>query len=141
MSRILLVIAAIFLLASCGQEIKDPDNIISEEKLQKVLFDIHLADATLNVMNYNDSIYGQSNYYQQVLTQNNITSQDFDISMRYYSKDPKRLEKIYDGVLSKLIIKEGEITNEMSNDKVDSLKNIDNDNRPNSLRDKIKKQN
>lgn len=94
----------LLLVASCSVFNHKPKGIIDDDKLVDILVDIHLADGTLAVAGYNinkDSTKIEL-LYQDVLNKHNITQQEFEKTIDFYSDDPHHLESIYEQVSEKL---------------------------------------
>ena len=82
-----------------------PSTILSEEQLINVLTDAYLAEGAsgINVK----SVPGEkfdSAYVFNPLKDNNINKAQFDSSIIYYTRHPKKLKFIYDKVLDKLSV-------------------------------------
>ncbi len=70
----------------------------------KMLYDIHLAEATYNHMR-NDTIVKKSssaNFYYSVLAKYEVADSIFEKSFVYYASVPKNFEKMYREVMNKL---------------------------------------
>lgn len=97
------------LLFSCKpvneEEETIPSTVLSEEQLINVLTDAYLAEGAsgINVKSVNGEKF-DSAYVFNPLKDNNIDKAQFDSSMVYYTKHPKKLKIIYDKVLDKLSI-------------------------------------
>ena len=97
------------LLFSCKpvneEEETIPSTVLSEEQLINVLTDAYLAEGAsgINVKSVNGEKF-DSAYVFNPLKDNNIDKAQFDSSMAYYTKHPKKLKIIYDKVLDKLSI-------------------------------------
>lgn len=95
---LLFIVVASF--TSCDNR---PDNVLSSGQMTDFLVELHRLDGTLNVKgmgNANDrrNIY----YYNSLLNKYHITKADFDSSLVWYSQNPKRFDRIYAEVLSRL---------------------------------------
>lgn len=97
------------LLFSCKPSLEEdetiPSNILSEDQMIIVLTDAYLAEGAsgINVK----SVPGEkfdSAYVFNPLKDNNIEKAQFDSSLVYYTKHPKKLKIIYDKVLDKLSV-------------------------------------
>ena len=104
-----LFIASIFFFASCKPTAEEneivPPAILSEEKIVKVLTDAYLAEGAsgMNIKNVSGEKF-DSAYVFNPLKDNNIDKAQFDSSMAYYTKHPKKLKIIYDKILDKLSV-------------------------------------
>jgi hypothetical protein len=104
-NHILVVMLIPFtLLCSCNS--RDRNNkLIPEKDLVNILTEIHVADGLLifpNVRNHFASKDSITNYID-IINGHGFTKERMDKTMRYYfDKNPKKLENIYDQVLTKL---------------------------------------
>lgn len=90
--RLLLLMALILLLTNCQQDANTA--ILSEEEMAEVLYDYQLATALAAQVKAGDSEtllrYRQSVYYKH-----HISEADFERSMQYYSRQTKKMERVY----------------------------------------------
>lgn len=95
---ILIVLLGVICLSGCR-----PRGVLSSREMQRVLVDLHRADAVLQVGGYN---YGHdedlAKYYQEILNQHGITQAQFDSSIVWYTNNPQRFDKIYPRVIKDL---------------------------------------
>jgi len=85
------------------EDVVVPETILSEEQLVNVLTDAYLAEGAsgINVKNATGEKF-DSTYIFNPLKDNHIEKAQFDSSMVFYSKHPKKLKIIYDKVLDRL---------------------------------------
>ena len=85
----------VLLMASCKPTV--PRKYIQPRKMEKILFDYHLAMATAaNEYQYSEDIrWLQAQYREKVFAKHGITQEQFDESMVYYYRHADRLNKIY----------------------------------------------
>ena len=100
------IIFSSLLFFSCESketEIDIPPNIMSEDKLVKVLTDCYLGEGAsgINVKNVTGQKF-DSAYLFNPLNDNKISRELFDSSISFYTKHPKVLKIIYDRVLDRL---------------------------------------
>ena len=104
-----LFIVSILFFSSCKPTSEEdevvPPAILSEEKLVKLLTDAYLAEGAsgINVKNVPGEKF-DSAYVFNPLKDNNIDKVQFDSSMAYYTRHPKKLKIIYDKILDKLSV-------------------------------------
>lgn len=95
----ILVCTAI--LYSCGRR---PGNVLSQEDMAKVLYDMQLAEAMMN--NSYDSYYNETEHkdalIKSVLDKYNISQADFDTSLVWYSDNIVQYMTINDSVAARL---------------------------------------
>ena len=118
----MLLILLIF--CSCGfvnDENLVPDNIIAEEKMVDILYDMSLISVSKGI---NKSILENNGMKPKkyILKKYNIDSLRFVLSNEYYSKDLERYLKIYEQVLNKLEMNRGIIVDSIENYKKDRAK-------------------
>ncbi len=99
------VLIITILFSSCS-------TIIPEKDMVSILAKIYITDATVinsdlpRKYSEKDSI----DYYGKAISSFGYSSAQFDSSLNYYSKDPKKLDKIYDKVITELLSLETNLT-------------------------------
>lgn len=88
------------LLVACSNR---PDNVLSRSEMTDFLVDLHRLDGSLmakGMGNADDreNIY----YYNALLKKHRITKADFDSSLVWYSKNPKKFDRVYIDVVAQL---------------------------------------
>jgi len=85
------LLLTLFLLPACDNR---PKNVLSKKEMVEVLTEYHLLHGTLQVSN--KYYTPESNlYFQSLLQKHGITQAEFDSSMVWYAKNPKKFERIY----------------------------------------------
>lgn len=95
-----LPIVLIVFLSACGV---DTDERMSQREMRKFLTDLHLLEGII----MNDPALSNDErlevyYYNALFTKHGITKAVFDSSLVFYTKQPKRFERIYAGVIRSL---------------------------------------
>jgi hypothetical protein len=98
-AAIFTVLLQLFALASC--EVKRPHNILSQGKMEDILYDYHIARAISDNLPGNES-YKQKLYIEAVFKKYDITEAQFDLSMKWYSRNTEDLSDIYKEVDKRL---------------------------------------
>ncbi len=93
------VLLLAFSLSAC--QVKRPDAVISDAKMENVLYDFHIAKAMGEEVPYSDS-YKRVLYIESVYRKHGITQADFDTSMVWYARHPDALTKVYEKVNQRL---------------------------------------
>ena len=75
------VAALLFSLAAC--RVKRPDFVLSDAKMEAVLYDYHIAKAMGEQLSYNES-YKRVLYLESVCRKNGMTEGQFDTSMVWF---------------------------------------------------------
>lgn len=86
---LLLLLAT--LLASC--EVKMPEEIVSPDKMESLLYDYHLAQSMSS--EYTSLEYKEKLVFSYVFSKHGVTQEQFENSMEWYNRYPKHLQKIY----------------------------------------------
>lgn len=92
------IIIAALLLALVGCKPSLPDGVLSERKMERVLYDFHLAQGMADYApRQNGEDYESVRYelHQAVFRKHGITQEDFDRSMAYYLSDMDKMYAIY----------------------------------------------
>jgi hypothetical protein len=98
--RILAVLS--LSLFACNQAGDTPP--LPEEKIKKVLLDIHLAEAYSSMLD--DSLHQSRTknidslavFYGDIFTHHKITKEEFKQTMSWYKKHPAEFDSLYKGV-------------------------------------------
>jgi len=97
--RILFVLMIVF-LSSCSSEI--PDDVLPPDKMQKVMWDMMLADEMSLQYKLTDSSFArvakQSRYYQSIFKIHNTTEETFKKSAKFYMEHPALFKPILDSM-------------------------------------------
>ena len=114
----------LLIFCSCGfvnDENLVPDNLIAEEKMVDILYDMSLISVSKGI---NKRILENNGMKPKkyILRKYNIDSLQFVVSNEYYSRDLERYLKIYDEVLNKLEINREIIIDSIENYKKDRAK-------------------
>lgn len=101
----ILLLLVMLTIVSCEDEIvPKPDHLIKEDKMIKMLVDIHLGEACYNKFRYDSIMENNSsaNFYYSVLDKYQIPDSVFEQSFVYYASVPKNFDKMYRKVTSSL---------------------------------------
>lgn len=120
---------ALFFLFACNEAPVDavpkPDDLIPEEKMVQVLVDVHLLEAALNVRTPQVSrphrpitlelpkdtviraVIADPNApppiaWYDIFKKHGVTKSQYEASMKWYSSQPEKLNKLYDDVITEL---------------------------------------
>lgn len=102
MKRFFAVLLVCLGLYACKPGI--PKEIIQPDKMEKVLFDIHVADGYIGTMSPGADSTKKiaSAFYKGIYKKFQIDSALYSQSMNYYYQHPDILKKIYDNVTTQL---------------------------------------
>lgn len=102
---LIIIIFAASTLVGCKHKSKAiPSGIINEETMANLMVDVNLAEAIIRVKQPGfpqDSSYIRA-YYDAIFKKYKITKEQFNSSLKYYTKHPDRFGEIYDEALNKL---------------------------------------
>lgn len=93
----------LLLLSSCKPSL--PSGVMSEGKMERVLYDYHVAQSMAETSTYEEGRSTDERRYEMeeaVFRKHHITRADFDTSMVFYCSDIERLERIYKRVTERL---------------------------------------
>jgi len=112
LKHFLAFIAAVLLLASCGEK-KDityredtfpADSLISPDKMVLILTDVHVVEAAL-LLERNEGKESKEKpgfYYQGIFAKYHVSQQRYDENLRLYRQNPAAMIKIYEKVITML---------------------------------------
>ncbi len=89
----------VLILAGC--KVKRPDSVLSESKMENILYDYHLAQAMGDNVPYNEN-YKKALYIDAVFEKYGTTEAVFDSSMVWYTRNTDILSKVYERVSKRL---------------------------------------
>jgi len=100
-NKVLAILLLVFLLVS--NSCRDKEKIPREEMVS-ILVDIHLLDGMIQQDRYRQKmeIPDTLNVYKHVLDKHGYSQARFDSTLNYYSKDPRKFERIYQDVMARL---------------------------------------
>jgi hypothetical protein len=102
MKRLLALFCGLIFFIACSKS-KIDKNILSEDKMVKLLVDMQLTDAVLDYQYHPDSLMMQAkSRYEYVFKKHKIDSATFAQSLNYYTTQDLKLPAIYDKVLAEL---------------------------------------
>ena len=95
--QIILLLAALVCFTACR-----PRGVLSSRQMRNVMYDLHRADAIIQVKGYN---YGHdediAKYYQVVLDKHHVTKAEFDSSLVWYTDHPQLFTRIYPKIMKR----------------------------------------
>ena len=101
--RIIIIVALLLTLVGCKPSL--PDGVLSERKMERVLYDFHLAQGMTDYAPRQEGVDYESMRYelhQAVFRKHGITQEDFDRSMSYYLSDMDKMYAIYKRLTERL---------------------------------------
>jgi hypothetical protein len=95
----LVLLVFVMISSSCQEKKKIP-----REEMISILVDIHLLDGVIQQDRYRQRLKmpDSLNVYSHVLEKHGYTREQFDSTMNFYSRDPRKFERIYQDVMSRL---------------------------------------
>ena len=94
-----VLIFTFFISTSCNR----PKDVLTRSEMTEFLFDLHKLDGSLSAAGLGSSEDRENIYYYNALLEaHGITKAQFDSSLVWYSKDPKKFDKIYTDVLTQM---------------------------------------
>lgn len=94
-SLAMIFLVSLLFFSACTNR---PRNVLSASKMAEVIAELHKTDGILAVLRSKGELSGDSiteRYYAAVLDKFNLTQSQFDSSLVWYSKNPKRFESVY----------------------------------------------
>ncbi len=110
MQKYLFVAISIVLFFSCSlpDANKIPADVLSKEKMEALLYDIHLAEGVIaTTPTQADSNTRRAlGYYEIIYKKHQVTETQFKQSYDFYTKHPVLLDSVYSRVIEKLSVQE-----------------------------------
>jgi Domain of unknown function (DUF4296) len=86
-----------FLLTACGSDDK-PKNLISEDKMAKILTEIHILESQINNMHFqheDSSIFVYQKKRFELMKTFDLDTATFRVSLKYYLLNPDKMKSVY----------------------------------------------
>ena len=96
MKKYTFLFALLVFFAACQNKFDAP---VSEEKLVKILADVHTAEAILETEKQEVRDSMTRIYYAQICEKHGVTKSDFDSTMAIYVQNPEHLDSVYSHVI------------------------------------------
>ena len=108
--RPFIILCLLCLLVSCGGQKNEytpksaTDSIIPREQMIRILVDVQLVEATLNLQKNRgqDISHLTGNYYQWLYRKYHISGKRFRNNLNIYRSDPQNFSRMYEEVLKNL---------------------------------------
>ncbi|WP_210465073.1 DUF4296 domain-containing protein [Rufibacter roseolus] len=99
-------------LLSCTPEPEKPADLIPEEKMTRIMIDVHLTEAAIGrtIHHFDSSRVAYREAHKLILKRQGVTDSAFKHSYDYYLSDPAKMDKIYEAVLDSLSLREAKLT-------------------------------
>lgn len=104
MKKTLLILSLIFLI-SCSKQANLPKDVLSKKEFIEILADIQKSQSLANIKSdtsFEIRNIRLENYYEEILKKHNVSKENYNKSVEYYSTNPEELNKIMDQVVKKL---------------------------------------
>lgn len=96
-----IFIATVLILSACSGRTKVPDNVIPQNKMYLILWDLSRADALINITIKDSTVDKKAEsikLYEQVFAIHNITREEFERSLDFYKRNPEILKVLMDSL-------------------------------------------
>jgi hypothetical protein len=117
----LVYLGLFFLMFSCSEKNRVPDNVLTPEKFEAVFKDIIIADALNTERSFKDTAVKIPNenasYFLKVYEMHGVTKNQFMVSYNYYLSRPDLLKVITDSVSAQLTRKSEKLSADTSKPK------------------------
>lgn len=114
----LFLLPLVLLLVGCKVEV--PDGVMPPDKMENVIYDYHLAQAI--TMEYMPASYEKKLHINYVFDKHGITKEQFDSSLVWYTRYPRRMVKIYAN-LERRALDELKVLNNIDEESTEQLVN------------------
>ena len=102
----ILTFIILLMISSCVEDPTraKPNAVLTEEEMVTILTDIQLIEGAISkkIINRNITKKESPLYYATVFEKHNISQEQFNESISYYSENPEELQAIYEKVLVEL---------------------------------------
>ncbi len=120
---IIFTIVVLFLF-SCG------NSFLSRREMVDVLYDIHMAESTIQVVANSSSRIEKQEYFNKIFEKHGITKDEFDEAVAWYSNNPKEYNQFYVELIERATEFKGQVDDfefhpELSPQHSDSVQSMD----------------
>ncbi len=115
MTRLILLFFALTFFASCDFA-GAPEGILPRDKMTRVLMDIQVVDSYVTSMPPDSVKKNKIDFYQSVFKKHETDSLQFTNSLEYYSRDPKKMQIMYEEIQTAIDTLQSELLRKESND-------------------------
>lgn len=102
MKRIIIFLLAIALFALTACEEKTPDNVLSQEKMEEVIYELMRIDGACEQKYIMRGDTLKYSLYNSLFEKEGITLEEFDTSLVWYANHIDKFETITDNVKTRL---------------------------------------
>ncbi|WP_205504395.1 DUF4296 domain-containing protein [Rufibacter psychrotolerans] len=108
---------------ACSQDSGKPADLIPEEKMTRIMLDIHLTEAAVGRTHrdVDTSRVAYREAHKLILKRHAVSDSAFKHSYDYYLAHPEKMDKIYEVVLDSLSIREAKLTPKLAQDSVTAI--------------------
>jgi len=99
------ICACIFsLLIACEQKEEKPDFLWEEDRFVEVLTEFQITESIIRLgyHRFPDSSYATDSIYAALYQELGVTEAEFDSNYHYHIKDPEKMAKLYEQVITRL---------------------------------------
>lgn len=86
-----------FLLTACSSDDK-PENLIPQDKMAKILSEIHILEAQINNLHFqhqDSSVYIYQKKRFEIMKTFELDTTSFKVSLKYYLLNPDKMKEVY----------------------------------------------
>lgn len=93
--RLIIIIPFLAISILACQKGEVPEMLIPKEKISKILVDVHLAEASLQMFPNHERDSIARKYYGHIFRIHEVTEEKYYESIEYYTKSPQEIVEIY----------------------------------------------
>ena len=101
-------LTVLVILCACGSS-DQPENLMTPEQMTKLLVEVHLLEAKvaeIPIVPLDSSQFVFDHFEKKLFDEMEITTDQYEVSFKYYLDHPKEFGKIYKAVVDSLLQKE-----------------------------------
>ena len=116
MKQVLFLFISLFVISCSKNPVPKPDNLLDEEAMVDIIYDISILQATDGSMPYKLTDHNIK-MDQYIFEKYKIDSITYSHNQRYYAADTRKYKKIYKKVLERLDQEKANIQDQVDNSK------------------------
>ncbi|MFN3445230.1 MAG: DUF4296 domain-containing protein [Bacteroidia bacterium] len=102
------ICAVMFCACSNPNQNQLPANVLTQQQMEAVLYDMHLAEGLLTTEPKGGDTTARRalGMYEQIYKKHNITPEQFKASYQYYTNNPVVFDSVYNKIIERLSVQE-----------------------------------
>lgn len=102
MKNNIIIFIVVLLISACTSKDELPDHILDKEQMVNIIAEVELTQAIYKLKFVKDDSLSYYELIDATFSKNKTTQEQFNESIIYYAKYPKKMEEIYNSAIIRL---------------------------------------